>query len=122
MSNRAFVRPLVLTGVAAIAIGAIVAAFIHASGVRCGPWSAYGAAPVMLSGGGQQKDQGQAAAYEAASREKVAPPPADIEALADSNERFCTSAIATVGLQMMIVALVAIGLAFWLVRRTTVPH
>lgn len=117
-------RPLVLTGVAMIAVGAIVAAFIHASGVRCVPWSAYGAAPVMLSGGAQQsqKDQAQAAAYEAASRETAAPAQSDVEALADSNERFCTSAVATLGMQIMLVAVVAIALAFWLVRRTTVPH
>jgi hypothetical protein len=117
------VRPLVLTGVAVIAVGAIVAAFIHASGVRCVPWSAYGAAPVMLSGSApSQKDQSQAAAYAAASRETAAPAPSDVEALADSNERFCTSAIATVGMQIMVVAVVALALAFWFIRRTTVPH
>ena len=115
-------RPLVLTGVAVIAVGAIVAAFIHASGVRCVPWSAYGAAPVMLSDSARsQKDQAQAA-YAAASRETAAPAPSDIEALADSNERFCTSAIATLGMQVMVVAVVATALAFWLVRRKTVPH
>jgi hypothetical protein len=117
------VRPLVLTGVAVIAVGAILAAFIHASGVRCVPWSAYGAAPVMLSGGVQtQKDQAQAAAYAAASREAAAPAPSDVEALADSNERFCTSAVATLGMQIMVVAIVALVLAFWFVRRTTVTH
>ena len=116
-------RPLVLTGVAVIAIGAIVAAFIHASGVRCVPWSAYGASPVLLSAGAQsEKDQAQAAAYAAASRETAAPAASDVEELADSNERFCTSAIATVGMQTMLVAVVAMVLAFWLVRRTTVPH
>jgi len=117
------VRPLVLTGVAVIAVGAIVAAFIHASGVRCVPWSAYGAAPVELSGSAPtQKDQAQAAAYAAASRETAAPAASDIDALADSNERYCTSAIATLGVQIMVVAVVALVLAFWLIRRTTVPH
>ena len=116
-------RPLVLTGVAVIAVGAIVAAFIHASGVRCVPWSAYGAAPVELSGSAPtQKDQAQAAAYAAASRETAAPAASDIDALADSNERYCTSAIATLGVQIMVVAVVALVLAFWLIRRTTVPH
>jgi len=117
------VRALVLLGLAAIAVAAIVAAFIHASGVRCVPWNAYGAAPVMLSGKeGTQKDPAQSADYAAASRETSAPAPADIEALADTNEKVCTSAIATLGIRIVGVALAVTALMLWFVRRTVVPH